>query len=156
MQDFILEEKIQLEIEKIIEGLGFKLVDVRVGLGKRLTKVSVVIYRRDDEGGVTLENCEKISRTIAPRLELFDELENMTLEVTSPGLSRVLRSNREFDIFKGRGIKLILNNGKIVSGILSDYLRDEDKLKINIGDNFVEIATSEIRKARLSEIQEVK
>jgi len=153
LQDFALEKEVEREIKQVIGGMGYSLVEVRVGHSRNFTKVSVVIYRKEEQGGVTVGSCESVSKTILPRLELIEGLENMTLEVSSPGLDRVIRSENEYEIFKGKGIKIIFRDtGRVVTGILRDYKRDEKKISVYINQDIEEINISEIRKARLIDI----
>ncbi len=157
MQDFTLRKEVEKEIRQVIGGMGYSLVEVKIGHSRNFTKVSVVIYRKEEKGGVTVESCENVSKTILPRLELIDGLENMTLEVSSPGLNRVIKGENEYEIFKGKGLKVIFKDtGRVVTGILKDYNKNEGLISVDIDNNIEEISISEIRKARLTDIQEVR
>ena len=61
----------------------------------------------DKEGGVTLDDCAKVSRQLSAQLDVEDPIEERyTLEVSSPGLDRPLVSEGDFARFAGRRIRL--------------------------------------------------
>ena len=80
----------------------------------------------DKEGGVTIADCQKVSRLTG---DLIDVEETITttysLEVSSPGLNRVLKREEDFLKFKGRQIYLHslspIDNRKKFNGILTDF-----------------------------------
>ncbi len=157
MQDFGLKKEVEDEIRQVIRGMGYSLVEVRIGRSRNFTKVGIVIYRREEDGGVTVGSCESVSKTILPRLELIEGLEDITLEVSSPGVNRVIKAENEYEIFRGKGIKVFIkDSGKVITGILRDYKQDEGKISVDSEQGIEEISISEIRKARLNDIQEVR
>jgi len=95
-----------------------------------------------------VNECAAISKNLYPRLELFEELENLRFQVSSPGLDRVLKSEREYAIFAGRGVRVMLHGQKewirgkiegVQEGVLS--LDEDGKMK--------KIKIADIRKAKL-------
>ena len=151
MQDMILLDKVTKEIRPLIEGLGYSLVEVKVGRSRGISKVSIVIY---SEKGVTLKNCEDVSRLIYPSLEVMEEIPDLTLEVSSPGIDRVLKDDREYEIFKGRGLQIIIRDtNEIVQGILVDA--DNEYISLKKGDVIKRYRKDSIRKARLRDFKEV-
>jgi ribosome maturation factor RimP len=118
------EQALLDQVKPILEGMGFVLVELRLNRSKRQTHISIVIYRPQ---GVGIDDCAAVSRNLLPRLELLDWLPDLRMEVSSPGLDRVLRGSHEFEIFKGRGIRVWKDgaddwidgiNGGIVEGVL--------------------------------------
>ena len=91
-----LEDQLRCEVEPIVTGMGFTLVELRHSRSKNQNHVILVVYRRD---GVGINECAAISKNLYPRLELIDGLENLQLQVSSPGLDRVLKSDEEYSIF---------------------------------------------------------
>jgi len=145
LQDRILLEKISKEIRPVIEGMGYSLVEIKVGRSRGISKVSVVIY---SNRGVTLKNCEDISRLIYPSLEVMEEIPDLTLEVSSPGIDRVLKDDREYEIFNGRGLQIIIKEtNEVVQGILINA--DNDYISLKNGDIIKRYRKDSIRKARL-------
>jgi ribosome maturation factor RimP len=99
-----------------IAGLGVELVDVeRAPLG--LLRITI---DRDD-GGVTIEDCERVSKQLSRVLEV-EAVDYKRLEVGSPGVDRPLRTPRDFERFVGQRIEIRLrepiDNRKVFQGIL--------------------------------------
>jgi len=141
---------IREEVEPIINGMGFKIVEIKLGLSHRLNHVSIVIYGKK---GVGVNDCSGISRNILPRLELIDELDNISLEVTSPGISRQIKSKEEYDIFADKGIKLLLiDSPEWISGIITGT--KENSLFLSAEKGIIEIDMNNIKKAKLDYSQE--
>jgi len=61
----------------------------------------------DKEGGVSLDDCARVSRQLSAQLDLDNPIDHpYTLEVSSPGLDRALYTERDYEKFSGRRIRL--------------------------------------------------
>jgi len=98
------EKDVRDTIEPLLTAMGFSLVEMSVGRRKGATRVAVVIYRRE---GVGVEDCAAVSGALLPRLETLPELQDVSLEVSSPGTERSLRSPSEYALFTGRGVRIL-------------------------------------------------
>ena len=79
-----LKDKIKELIKEPIEDMGYKLFDIQ--FGSENGRFSLII-KIDKEGGVSVEDCAKVSRTIDPILEKADLIEkSWILIVSSPGI----------------------------------------------------------------------
>jgi len=79
-----LKEKVREIVGGVIEDMGYKLVDVQ--LGSEAGKFALII-KIDKEGGVSVEDCAKVSRVIDPILEEANLIEkSWVLIVSSPGI----------------------------------------------------------------------
>ena len=59
------------------------------------------------EGGISLDDCERVSRVVSATLDAADPIpSHYTLEVSSPGLDRVLRTREHFERFAGERVRL--------------------------------------------------
>jgi ribosome maturation factor RimP len=91
-------------VEPVLAGLGFRLVRVRVS-GIYGCTVQIMAERAD--GTMTIDDCETISRTLSPLLDVADPLEAAyRLEVSSPGIDRPLVRRSDFERFAGHQIKV--------------------------------------------------
>ncbi|MBI5211942.1 MAG: ribosome maturation factor RimP [Nitrospirae bacterium] len=90
-----IKQKIQELAAQTAEGEGFELVGVDiVGSGRKAT-VRIVI---DKEGGVTIGDCERMSRSLEALLDVEDPIKgSYVLEVSSPGLDRPLVKQADFE-----------------------------------------------------------
>jgi ribosome maturation factor RimP len=147
-----LEEAVRAEIKPLIEGLGYRIVEMALGRSHRLTHLRLVIHR---EPGITVHDCTLVSRTVRPRLELIEGLADLEMEVSSPGIDRKLKTREEYDIFRNRGVRVLLNGrsewtGGIIKGIEGDLLSIEQEEGLTV------INLADIRAARLDQGQEVR
>jgi len=99
-------EEISAIAARVAAGSGLELVDVEV---KRHHKGSVVCVYVDRPGGVGLADLQATSREISTILDAEDPIEGRyTLEVSSPGLDRPLRSEADFRRAAGRLVRVAL------------------------------------------------
>ena len=100
------EAKVLPLLAPIVEANGLELVDLE------FVKEGVNWYLRvyiDKEGGVTLDDCEVVSRTLEAKLDEKDPIEQAyILEVSSPGLDRPLKKEADFVKFQGEIIDVKL------------------------------------------------
>ncbi len=126
----------QSVIELIEPGLlakGLELVDVEF---KKEGKNWVLRVFIDKEGGVTLEDCQKISRLAGDLIEVEEVIEPAyTMEVSSPGLNRILKKEKDFIKFSGKKICVQchapLNGRKKFTGILKDFKNQSIHLEVD-------------------------
>ena len=126
----------QSVIELIEPGLlakGLELVDVEF---KKEGKNWVLRVFIDKEGGVTLEDCQKISSLVGDLIEVEEVIEPAyTMEVSSPGLNRVLKKEKDFVRFSGKKIGVQchapLNGRKKFTGILKDFKNQSIHLEVD-------------------------
>ncbi len=99
-------ERVFRLIEPTVRAQGLTLWDVRY------VKEGAAWYLRvfiDRDGGVGIDDCERVSRAIDPILDEQDPIESSYyLEVSSPGLSRELTRQAHFDAMRGRPVLLRL------------------------------------------------
>jgi ribosome maturation factor RimP len=136
-------------IEPILETEGLELVDVEYRKEGKDWFLRIFI---DKDRGVTVADCQKVSHLIG---DLIDVEETITtpysLEVSSPGLNRALKREKDFLKFKGRLINLhslspICNRRKF-TGILTDF--KDQTVFLELEKNILEIPLNQIGKANL-------
>ena len=142
----------QSVIELIEPGLlakGLELVDVEF---KKEGKNWVLRVFIDKEGGVTLEDCQKISRLAGDLIEVEEVIEPAyTMEVSSPGLNRVLKKEKDFIRFSGKKIGVQchapLNGRKKFTGILKDF--KNQSIHLEVDGQLQTISINRVAKANL-------
>lgn len=107
----------------------------------------------DKDGGVTLEDCARVSRQLSAKLDVDDPVaERYTLEVSSPGLDRPLHSAQDFQRFAGRNVRLStmtpLAGRRNFTGRLLGIEGESIRLALEDGQE-IEIPREQIGKARL-------
>jgi ribosome maturation factor RimP len=139
-----LEERVRSLAEPVLVRHGAELVDVQVKRG-RTQLVRVVA---DQPGGITLEVCARVSAELSRMLDADDPIEGRyTLEVTSPGLDRPLRTEADFRKNAGRKVKVVLATGRHEEGIVDDV--EGDRVKLARDDGSVWVPFGDIAKATL-------
>ena len=135
----------------LLEKQEFELVDVEY------VKEAGNWYLRayiDKEGGITVDDCESVSRTLSDWLDEEDFIEDSyTLEVSSPGLGRPLKKENDLKRSLGEEVEVRLykprDGQKEYTGILKAY--DKDTVTIETEDSREEVFTrSEIALIRLA------
>jgi ribosome maturation factor RimP len=90
--------------EPTIEGLGFRLVRVRIS---GLAGCTLQIMAERPDGTMTIDDCETLSRVLSPVLDVADPIEHAyRLEISSPGLDRPLVRRSDFERFAGHTVKV--------------------------------------------------
>ena len=108
----------------------------------------------DKEGGITVDDCEVISRTLSDWLDEEDFIaDSYTLEVSSPGLGRPLKKDKDFERSLGEEVEIRLykprGKQKEFAGVLKGY--DKETVTIETEDGGEEVFTrSEIALIRLA------
>lgn len=145
-------EKIVEEIAlPISEGFGCELVDVEFKREGGAWYLRVYI---DKENGVNLDDCANVSRKLSDKLDELDPISySYYLEVSSPGLDRPLKKDRDFELFKGSNIKIKLfkplGDKKIYEGILVDFV--DGYVVIDVNGEEIKIERSLAASIRLNE-----
>jgi ribosome maturation factor RimP len=101
-----LEARIAHIVEPVAEGLGYRLVRVKVSA---LNGTTVQIMAERPDGTMTVEDCERLSRDISPALDVEDPMDRAyNLEVSSPGIDRPLVRRSDFERWAGHLAKVEL------------------------------------------------
>ncbi|MBB5754031.1 ribosome maturation factor RimP [Prosthecomicrobium pneumaticum] len=101
-----LDARVAAVVEPVVAGLGYRLVRVKIS-GRNGRTLQVMAERPD--GGMTVEDCEAISRDLSPVLDVEDPIPGAYhLEVSSPGIDRPLVRVSDFDRWAGHLAKVEL------------------------------------------------
>lgn len=125
----------EAKVRPLIEEMGYELLEVEY---KKEFDGMSLIFTIDSENGVTIDDCEKVNKAIDP---VIDELnptndEPYTLVVSSPGLDRQLKTDRDLKRTIGKEVTLTLfskiDGKKSFEGELLGF--DEKTVTIRTGD----------------------
>ena len=142
-------EQVELFAKPVVEECGCKLWDVeyvREG-AERYLRLYI-----DKDGGVDIEDCERIHRAVDPLLDQHDPIaESYHFEVCSAGLERALKRPGDFQQFMGSPILVKLyrprNGLKEIPGILRGY--EEGRVIVEAGKETITFEKSEVALVRL-------
>lgn len=135
----------------IIEQNNFELVDVEYV--KEASNYYLRIYI-DKEGGITVDDCEIVSRALGDLLDAKDFIEeSYVLEVSSPGLGRPLKKEKDFKRSIGMEVEIHLykaiDRQKDYTGVLIAYLDDDVTIAVD-DDKEMKIERKDIALIRLA------
>jgi ribosome maturation factor RimP len=133
-------------IEKLVKQLGYELVDFETVNGGQILRIFI------DKGDlIDIEDCTKVSNHVNNVLSVETDYDYERLEVSSPGLDRVIKKLNDFDRFKGQKIKIktrfAIENRKNFKGTLSGT--KGESIMIEIDNESLLIDFENIDKARL-------
>ena len=136
-------------IEPILIAEKLELVDVEY---KKEGKNWVLRIFIDKEGGVTVDDCQKVSHLTGDLIDVEETISNpYSLEVSSPGLDRALKREKDFLKFKGREIRLHslspIENRRKFTGILKDF--KDQNVYLELDGKVFEIPLQLVGKANL-------
>ncbi len=127
----VYEQKTEVLLKPLMEKHQFELVDVEFvkEAGNWFLRVYI-----DKPGGITIDDCELISRALSDRLDEEDFIvESYILEVSSPGLGRPLKKEKDFVRSQGQSVEVKLfrpiEKQKEFTGILKSWDKDSVTLE---------------------------
>lgn len=149
----LVVDKVTAFAEPILAELKLELVEAQY---RRENNGWVLRLFIDREGGVTLDDCRKVSREISAYLDVEDLIEHAyNLEVSSPGAERPLKKDKDFDRFAGKKVRIkvrepldVESGQKVFTGILRGL--ESGKVCIEHDGSTLFIEQSNIAKARLT------
>lgn len=122
--DARLFEEIRRLFVEILEQEGMELVDLKVDRRGRTLSIKAFM---DKPGGVTVEDCAHITKEAMDVLDMEDVSEGAyALEVSSPGIDRPLRSERDFGRALGRKVRLNMDEGIEPSVLVGRLIKIQD------------------------------
>jgi ribosome maturation factor RimP len=148
--DTALHDRLIAQFEPVLANLGYELVDVEFVAGAGGGTLRIYI---DHPEGIDVEDCADASHALSELLEANDPFPGAySLEVSSPGLDRVLRTPEHFARFVDNRVKVELQVARAGRKRYTGMLRRADGESIELEvDNFsVSIRLAEIGRARLA------
>ncbi|MGB9622038.1 MAG: ribosome maturation factor RimP [Brevinematia bacterium] len=148
----VVREALYPKILKIVKDMGYELVDFTIKKGKSVV-VEVEIYLKHRD--ISIKDCEKVSNVISRALDVENLIPvRYNLLVSSPGVDRVFRNTREYDVFSGKEVEVKIKNfesynltKEVNVGTLLGI--DGDVVKFKIGEREIWVDLSDIEYTRL-------
>ena len=135
-------------LEKTVNGLGFDLADVEQSPRGRILRL--FIDKPEKPGGVDVEDCVWVSNHVS-RVLAVEGIDYGRLEISSPGLDRVLKRMQDFERFCGREVnvkvRLPMNGRRNFNGVLQKV--EDGRIYLAIDTDEVALDIENIDKARL-------
>ena len=146
-----IEQKAEALLQPIVDSFGFELVDTEY------VKEGGQYYLRgyiDKEGGITIGDCEMVSRAFNPVLDEANLIEGAyTMEISSPGLCRPLKKEKDYRRSIGKKLEIhtyrAVGGTKEIYGILKSYDADSIELQTD-GEETLTLMRKDISSIRLA------
>jgi ribosome maturation factor RimP len=134
-------------LERSVAQLGYELVDLEISNRGKLLRLFI-----DKPEGVNIDDCVLVSNQLSNLLAVEHDIDYDRLEVSSPGLDRVLKKEKDFVRFIGERaqvkLRIPMETRKNFIGILRGV--EQESVLLECEDAIVKIALSNIDKARLA------
>lgn len=144
-----MREQLLSLLEPPVGALGYELVDVEFASAGSGGLLRLYI---DAPAGITVDDCERVSHRVSEILDVEDPIPGAyTLEVSSPGLDRILRTREHFERFRGSRIRVQLSlpieGRRRYTGTLTSVT--EDAIEMEVDGEPVQLERTRIHKARV-------
>lgn len=153
MEEEAIESPLVLRLTQlvapVVDDFGCELVELQF---RREAAGWVLRLIIDHENGIGIDDCARISREVAHLLEVEDPIEQAySLEVSSPGLDRPLKKERDFVRCKGKKAKVVvrepIDGQNSFIGLIEEVTQESVTLRTDHG--IIEIPFARMKKARL-------
>ncbi|HUZ72849.1 MAG TPA: ribosome maturation factor RimP [Stellaceae bacterium] len=137
-------------IAPALEAMGYRVVRVAFTGGRRATLQ--IMVERGDDGGMTVEDCADVSRTVSALLDVADPIASAYyLEVSSPGIDRPLLRREDYERFAGFEAKVELNEPRDGRRRFRGRLLglEGDDVRLDLGAEKVTLPLAAIARAKL-------
>lgn len=136
-------------LEPTVASLGFELADLELNLSRGRGMLRIFI---DAERGVTVDDCEAVSRQVSSVLDVADPIAGgYSLEVSSPGLDRRLTKPEHFERFAGALVQVklrrLVDGRRRVQGTLMG--QQGETLEVRCGEELLRLAMTDVDSVRL-------
>ncbi len=146
---YLITRQVANLVEPVIGEMGFELVDVEYlsKYGRWVLRVYI-----DKEGGVTIDDCARVSREIGDLIDVREIIAHeYVLEISSPGVNRPLKKEKDFIWARGKRVKVKMvtpvNGRRNFTGYLKNF--EDGTLYIEAEGTLVALPWVEVDKANL-------
>lgn len=147
------------ECKGLVEGLGYILVELKIGRTHSAVQIRAVISRPQTAQngaaqGIGINDCAKVHRLLMPRLEALLNAQDISMEVTSPGLTRNIKNAAEFALFVGKNVRVWdTDAADWTSGVIESAGTESLELKVSGTGETKMFAYEHIAKAKLADTE---
>ncbi|WP_047391810.1 MULTISPECIES: ribosome maturation factor RimP [Chitinibacter] len=136
---------LQSVLDNTLPAMGYELVDFELG-ANGLMRIFI-----DKEGGVTIDDCVEVSNHLT-RLFMVEEIPYERLEVSSPGLDRLIKKPADFERFAGQKVRVKLrlplpDRRRNLVGLLKGFI--DECVVVDVDGEVLNLPLSQIDRVRL-------
>ncbi|MDF2671995.1 MAG: ribosome maturation factor RimP [Clostridiales bacterium] len=144
-------ENIEHIVVPMIEELGYEFVDVEFVEEEEEWYLRVYI---DNVNGITVEDCAAVSRPISEKLDELDPIDiSYYFEVSSPGINRIIKKDRDFDRFNNSKVKITLlskfEGKEVINGVLKGL--QDNSILVQYNNKIININRENVKAVNLND-----
>ena len=145
MNNSSLQASVEQLLVPFLEEHGVELVELQLSGSSRRPTMRLFV---DRQGGITVGECTQISRDFADVMDTENPIEgSYVLQVSSPGLTRQLKTSRDYNRSLGRSVKLVVEGEADLVGTLESF--SDTELLLRVEDEIKTLQTNTITRANL-------
>lgn len=145
-------ENLQEHIKPVVKSLGYAPADISTRRSKGTLEVHLIIAK---PGGISLDDCALVHTTVLPKIEILHPDTDIRLEVSSPGLNRVIKWVDELPSYTGMTVHVLPPEPDTwVRGTLTEI--NDSILVLATPEGNRKFAIADIRKAKLESMEEAE
>ncbi|MGE4605810.1 MAG: ribosome maturation factor RimP [Myxococcota bacterium] len=147
-----IPEELRILIEPVVADAGLELVDVSLARGGRPWSLRITVDTLIGDGRVSVDHCVRVARELGTQLDVADAIESTyRLEVSSPGLDRVLAREKDFASVCGSEVQVETKNPvagrRRFRGVLLSF--EDNIASIDVDGAESKVPFAEVSKAKL-------
>ena len=140
-----LEMTLEQLVQPVLGEKGIELVELNISGNARRYVLRFFVDRPD---GISVGECAQLSRELADVLDTHDPIDtSYTLEVSSPGLTRPIKTRKDFERASGKAIRVITRSGHDHVGKLIDV--SDEAIELEVEGETMSVVLTNITKANL-------
>ena len=145
------DQHLRKALEPLVEAEGFQCIEVQLQRSRRARRLRVIVYR---ESGMDAYALERLTRGIQFQLPLIVDpeggaLNDLSLEVSSPGIERTLRQPHEYAIFVGKAVRVLRDNSTAWEHAVIEHAAG-DSVTLRFDATTTTMPIANIRRAQLT------
>lgn len=153
----MLSPATQGKIEQLATSLGLYVYDIEFLKENNHPILRISITRKapmqildSKQNMLSLQDCQHLSELLSPLLDVEDiNIESYALEVSSPGLERVLKKPRHYTFSLGEQVSIKLMDKSVIEGILQDFSERDGRVEIRQDNQNISLNIADIKKIKV-------
>lgn len=148
----LIIDKVEHIVAPMVEELGYEFVDIEFVEEEGDWYLRIFI---DKEDGITVDDCAAVSRPISDKLDELDPIDmSYYFEVSSPGVNRAIKKDRDFERFKDNKVIITLSSPyegrEEINGILKGL--EDNCILVQYNKNLIKINRDSVKSVNLNDI----
>lgn len=139
------EDETKEIILALLGNMELFLVAMSIGQHRGDVRINLVLHKK---GGISLDDLTMAQKVLRPRLELEFGRNNLSLEISSPGVGRIIKSTHEYSVFKGEELAVLVDD-EWLEGTIESTDEQSISLKTHANDKARTVFFNEIKKGKL-------